>query len=421
MSSRLSGKKNIFIIVVLFFTCLACYFFNNPVQMSPIWTAPFFSAATNFEMGKGFRISESDCWHFKYMPASDREYYHFQESDSLSNYNHNPIGYVYFIIVAKKIFFWQSDIQAVESLQILIHILISLVLLWSARSWAEMWLYTLLYAVNPLIIYFVTFPFYYALQAIPTIFAVGYLINKKLKYQYGSFFIAVIMAFVFLSRPTTLFVCLFVLLFFFLKEKRVYSISAVLLFIATILVFNTSTKKNPWHTFYIGIGGYPNPYMSGLTDNNGYLLYQTKTGKTLNMGFGGSYYNDTVATQYQEISRSEFIRIAKESPFMLIKNAALNFFESFSGGYFIDLPLWVNYVSAIVGLLLLGWMLYRKYYWWAVLIAVCSLSFSPYFPPIQAYMFGSYVAIVCVIVQLLVQTELGKRIYQKTIIQNTAD
>ncbi|MDJ1504333.1 hypothetical protein [Xanthocytophaga agilis] len=389
--------------------------------MSPIWTAPFFSAATNFEMGKGFRISESDCWHFKYMPAGERDSYHFKKSDALNNYNHNPIGYVYFIIVAKKIFFWQGDIQATESLQILIHILVSLLLLQTARSWSEFWIYTVLYVVNPLIIYFVTFPFYYVLQVIPTIFAVRYLLNKNEKYRYGTFLIAVFMAFAFLARPTILFVCLFVLLFFLLKEKRIYSIGALLVFIVTIFVFNTPTKKNPWHTFYIGIGGYPNPYMSGLTDNNGYLLYQTKTGKTLNMGFGGSYYNDTVATQYQEISRSEFIHIAKESPLMLIKNATLNFFQSFSIGYFIDQPLWLSYVSAIIGLVLLVWIFYRKYYWWAILIAVCSISFTPYFPPIQAYMFGSFVAIVCVIVQLFLQTELGKRIYQKTIIQNTAD
>ena len=44
----------------------------------------------------------------------------------IEGYVYNSDGCIYFVIAARKLFFWQGDMRAVKSLQVLVHILITL-------------------------------------------------------------------------------------------------------------------------------------------------------------------------------------------------------------------------------------------------------------------------------------------------------
>ena len=44
---------------------------------------------------------------------------------------------------------------------------------------------------------------------------------------------------------------------------------------------NKPTEKNLWHTVYVGIAAYENPYVKELSDNEGYRLYEETTGERL--------------------------------------------------------------------------------------------------------------------------------------------
>ena len=130
--------------------------------------------------------------------------------------------------------------------------------------------------------------------------------------------------------------------------------------------------------------------MKGLVDYNGYRLMELKTGVKLDIEVGGNYYVDSIIDQYHAVTRSEYLRILRESPLLLIKNALVNVLASFSVGYANGMPYPVNYAIASSGILILGLLLILREYWMILAICATSIGFAPYYPPIQAYMFGSF-------------------------------
>ncbi len=387
-------RKNLFIAGAALLIWLACLFLNNQKQMSAVWTAPYLSGAANYEWGKGFRVHFPEMRQFKELPDSQKETYHFQPQQHLEVYENNSVGYLYLVQIAKVIFFWQGDLQAIESLQILFHILLSIVILFLIRDGLSFGLFLCLYALNPLIIYFVTFPYYYFWQVVPGVVVIAYLYNRKLTFRYWLIPIAVLLALAYLVRPTVLFVTVFVCILFLVREKWYYSLPSLLVLVLFIRLLNTPGYDNPWFTMYIGIGGYPNAYVPKLSDNSAYELYQQRTGQVLDASLDGNFYTKEVADRSAQVLKDEYWKIAREHPFLLFRNAVLNFFESFSAGYFVDLPQWASYVSALLGLVFCLWLTIQKQYLWMVAIALSALSFTPYYPPIQAYMYGSFIVLV---------------------------
>ena len=78
---------------------------------------------------------------------------------------------------------------------------------------------------------------------------------------------------------------------------------------------------------------------------------------------------------------------------MMIKHALLNTAQSYSIGYKVGSPK-IIYISAIMGVIIMFLLLYTKQYLLFLAIGFASGSFTPYFPPIGAYMYGSYILIV---------------------------
>jgi hypothetical protein len=390
-----------FYVLVVIVIVLSALVFENHKQMSPVFTAPFFSGAANFDYEKGWRFSEQEYWSFESLSNGEKENFRFKPMPeaSLMPYRHYNSGYLYIIMVAKKLFFWLADIKAIKYFQVLSHILLSLMLCSRINNRLGQLAFVALYAVNPLVIYFVTFPFLYFWQVLPSaIFALLLLSGFQIKpYQAGLF--GLFTAVAFCTRPTVVLVVALIGVFLFLKVNvRAGLIYLVTFAGVTLILFEKAENKSLWHTVYIGVGAYPNPYMQGLTDNNGYALYRRHIGESLSVSIGGNFYTKEVFERYNHLLLDKYMQIVRQDLLLIIKNAFINFLQSFSVGYFVNAPVWVNYLSAGVGAIFLALLCIRKQFLWIMAIALNSLAFTPYFPPIQAYMFGGYILLVCAFV-----------------------
>ncbi len=157
--------------IVFVLVVLAGFAFQNQERQNPRWTAPYFSAAANFQLGQGFYIDVEDArQHFQLRNYEAERQYRFRRSQSLSHYNHNPFGFVYVILLATTLFGGLvGDIQSLLILQILAHAASTVATMnWLKTRAAKTALVTV-YGINPLILHFVTLDFYYFWQALPSL------------------------------------------------------------------------------------------------------------------------------------------------------------------------------------------------------------------------------------------------------------
>ena len=143
--------------------------------MNAIWIAPYLSAASNYNAGGDFKIALEQVNEFIALSSREQLSYRFNSIEDPLYYNHNPIGYVILIQSATTLFgLFAGDLQSILLLQLFIHVGICLTILsWFQKNRLQFWLILFLYALNPLILYFVVFNFYYFWQVLPS---VGFLI-----------------------------------------------------------------------------------------------------------------------------------------------------------------------------------------------------------------------------------------------------
>jgi hypothetical protein len=212
-------------------------------------------------------------------------------------------------------------------------------------------------------------------------------------------------------------VMLFLILHFFIESKW-RSIAFFGIFLVLLNFFSAVSNGNNnmhWHTVFIGVGAYPNPILNGLSDDEGFNYFYKKTGQRLNTGLpGGNYYFDhELRNLYMATLEEGYIHLLKTEPFLLTRNAVLNFFQSFSLGYFADYPLWVSYLSAGIGFVFFLLLLLHKQFLWIIAIAASGITFTPYYPPIPAYMYGSFILIACAGIMLLKQYPIFAEVENK--------
>ncbi len=372
---------------------------NTQHTMSPVWYGPYLSAASNIQIGEPMLVDINEVKHFKDMSVNERERYQFQESSETTDYTNGHIGYIYLIYIAKRIFFVASDQMAIEYLQILVHSLFCSILIVRFPSRRQKLMFLFLYALNPVIIYYTTFPYYYFWQSVPS-FTFLFLITISVSdlehprlLMIGLVALFLLNGLVILTRPTV--IPLVTLIFFLallkIKKKR-FLVAATTATIIMVIMLDAPMQKNFWHTPYIGIGGYINPYgITHLSDNFGYALYEHETGVELVASLGGNLYQEEVMQQWTTLTRSRYLDIAQENPLMLMRNAALNVVQSYSIGYLNGAPAWIHYAVAASGFLVILALLYSGQYLILLAIGIAGIGFSPYYPPIQSYMFGSFV------------------------------
>jgi hypothetical protein len=203
--------------------------------------------------------------------------------------------------------------------------------------------------------------------------------------------ICIALSVVLLIRSTTVaaVAAFFALAFLWLPARRVYFVGLAVFALIAVTGYSPS-QKNFWHTAYIGIGAYPNVYMQGLSDNNGYALFERQTGVPLDASLGGNYYDGKVMSRYREISRVEFLTILRSDWPVLMRNAVMNTLQGFTIGYLVGRPSVVHFALAAAGLVVLVLLALSRQYVLAALIILSNATFTLYYPPIPAYMYGAY-------------------------------
>jgi hypothetical protein len=386
--ARVLRSTLLFVLIV----ALALAFRNRGAE-SLAFTFPYFSGAANIEGLYDWRISPSDYQRVKDFPDQQYLAYRHQRTADFHLNTYNNYGYVVVVLAARTLFWWMGDGNAVVTLQIIVHAAICLAILTLLSTQVRRLSFVLLYALNPLVLHFVTFPFYYFWAVLPC-FVFAYLALGGARGRRWILPGVMLLFLGFLIRPATLFVCLATFALLLWQGRR---LTAAIAFCAFALLqfqaighFYTS----PWHTAYIGVGAYPNPYgIKGPVDSAGLDFYLKTTGKQVsNDPITGTFQDLQERDNYWRVLRTRYFEILAESPFLIARNAALNMAQSFGVGYDVGRP-WVAFPSTIIGVVMIGLIILSRQWIWGTAILAYAAAFAGYFPPIPAYLFGAYLFI----------------------------
>jgi hypothetical protein len=392
-------SKSIFALFSVVLIILSALTFQNETNQGFNWTYPYFSGAANFEKIFDWQISPTDYGNAAKLSDQEyRKYKHNKTGNTIKSIN-NFYGYVLIALVSMTLFPMMGDLNGVILLQIIIHTGVSLFLILKLfETRLLQWGFLILYAANPLILHFVTFPIYFFWSCIPGLmFIVLWLKPDWRKILIPLFLPISLLAL--MIRPTTLFLCIYIfaIAIFLSKTRReriIFLFWMVLFFIGSASIQSQSTRT-PWHTMYIGLGAYSNVYgVNRLSDNEAYQLFYNKTGIAIDTNSVNGNYNDpTTRNQYDRVLRERYFQIVTEHPLSIIKNISLNAIRVFSIGYIVDRP-WLNRGMLIFGVLVALFLVVTQQWVWIIGVVAASIGYVLYFPPIPAYHFGAYSLLV---------------------------
>ncbi len=159
------NKTNLIVIVIIFLA-LRLTDFNQ--SMTSFWVGPYLSAAVNFDWSQFvLNVNMEEVKRFNQLSQSEYWEYEFNAINDSIQYDYLAKGLVLLVILAKKIFFFLGDLEALQYLQYLAHILLSIFMLTLFEKKYQKILFFILYAVNPLVLWVVNYPFYYFWQDVP--------------------------------------------------------------------------------------------------------------------------------------------------------------------------------------------------------------------------------------------------------------
>lgn len=379
---------------VILLTSLLLMDFNQ--SMSPGWVGPYLSAAANLDIGSfTLNINMDDIKQFGQLSADAQFAYTFPSNEETIVYDYLAKGFLFILLFAKTIFFFLGDLAAVQYLQYLVHCFVVFGTMNLLDTKYKKVLFFIFYGINPVVLYFVNYPFYYFWQVVASSLFIYWYFNQE-KVKNSIFLFSALFAFIYITRPTVLFL---IILFYFLYSIKSDLKKGIIGFAVFLALINLAPNLTiaPWHTMYVGIGAYENKYKITLSDEEGYKYYKEQTGKTVN---SDNIMNENVKDEYYKSIKKRYIKIVQEDPLMIIKHALLNILQSYSIGYKVGNP-FINYLSASFGLIIIGLLLYTQQYMLFIAIGMASGGFTPYYPPIAAYMYGSYLLIVIGIIGII--------------------
>ena len=385
--------------VLLFCSLLAViaqHLYNTKydVRQSTAWNGPYLSAAANLTWPVRFQIDLEQLRIFSGLDDTRKEdAFVFVPSDKLTPYRNNDIGYVYVIAAAHGLFPFLGQQAATLLLQAIIHLLIAGLLLYDPR-YTRRWKisFFLFYCLNPLVLRYVVFNHYYFWQVVPS-FLILYLLPNQRAGKWGVMLGLGILPWAVLARSTTLLVLPLIFWLLYQRFPRRYLVIGLVYVAGIFSFFYQPSIKNPWHTLYIGVGAYANPFGIELSDDSGYRLYESSFSEPLSASIGGNLYTPEVYNTYRSITKEAVLKQIKERPDLYIRNAALNFASAFSLGYVNSAPAFVNYFLALLGGCICL-LLFRFERFIALSIVLLSSTYFFYYPPIPAYMYGNYLLLV---------------------------
>jgi hypothetical protein len=363
-------------------------------RQSAIWTAPFLSAAANLTYPPSFQIDQDEIARF-YLKSTTvaRDSYRFSPSTVGVDYPYNDIGYVYLVFAAATLFPFMGQQGSIILLQAVVHLVVCLtVVSFSAttKKWRRGFL--LIYAINPLILLYVVYNHYYFWPVISS-FLFFLLTHRKL----NAFQVAILIATVLIlpwsvMARSTAAPLLPLLLFLMFRRWGILPGLAMAIYVsACFFFFWIPSKKNPWHTAYIGVGAYDNPWHIELSDHAGLRLVNEQSSfshRVTHLESPGVY------ATYRQLSKTAFIRQVEENPLLYAKNALFNGMLAFGVGYLTHRKDGVNYLLSATGLFAIFLHITGRQWLNLFAIFLASIAFIGYYPPIPAYLYGSYLLIV---------------------------
>jgi hypothetical protein len=142
----------ILIPIVIIFLALRLTDFNQ--TMGAFWVGPYLSAAVNFDWLQFIlNVNMKEVIHFSQLPQDELWGYEFKTENILIDYDYLPQGLVVLVILAKNIFFFLGDLEALQYLQYLTHILLSIFMLTLLEKRHQKILFFILYAIRSLTIH----------------------------------------------------------------------------------------------------------------------------------------------------------------------------------------------------------------------------------------------------------------------------
>ncbi|MBV9987982.1 MAG: hypothetical protein JO301_09900 [Chitinophagaceae bacterium] len=404
---------------LLFAGILICsYLFRNQNIQAINWTYPYCSGAANLDMSFQWKVGTEEYDKLVKLPEAEYKKYRHQRSSHTILNQYNNFGYVIIVFIARNIFFEAGDLNAVIYLQIIIHALTVILIVSLLKTRSKKLLFIFLYGLNPFIIHFVTFPFYYFWTVIPCYLFCWFYLKRKTAGVYSIVPVTLLLYLSLLIRPTTVLVivAVYVLLFLFARGRQKLVVFLGFLGFATMAFLFDGKPKNPekdestvWHTAFIGFGAYPNSRNIEMKDSYLYDRYFDST-KTIvsSSPITGTFQNVSTKNAYFGFAKNQYLSLLKEEKIRLLRNASLNMLEAFSYGYIIDHKT-VTYASIFVGLFIIGYAIYRRYYALGICIFCYAATYTPFYPPIPAYHFGAFLVVFILV------TFLGDELLQAAV------
>jgi hypothetical protein len=384
---------------------VACWLFRPERQQAAHWRGTYFSMAANVSvasvMARQMPVDTAAVHQFDALPPAAQRTYRFQPAppSHLTNYVAMQTGYGYVCALARRLVPVGGDGAAVVVLQVVVHLalcgwlLALLPLGWANPRWVR-WAFTLLYAANPLVIRYVAYDFYYFWQAIPGFLLVLNQLSGREQAGRG-WWQGPLLGLVLATRPSTLLGTLWLSgVYASQRRYRLLLLTATLALLTGWLLYRPVTSAH-WRTIYVGIAAWPNTYQTSLSDIAMYRLYERKTG--IPYRYEG---NDPAQdARLAQVLQAEVRSIFQKAPLLFVRNAVLNTVLAFSPGYVVGGG-WLNYALAVLGMLVLAGLLWRRQYLYVGAVLAAVGTFTPYYPPIPAYLYGAYLPLVMGILEV---------------------
>lgn len=343
--------------------------------------------AANLDTSRRFLVDTTEINLFDRLSVGEQAAYRFHRSpvSQRTEYVFMQIGYGYFCALARQLWPFGGDTQAIILLQALVHIGLCLWLLWLLPTGWRQAAFIVLYACNPLIVRYVTYDFYYFWQVIPSFLFVGTYLGWRGASWVG-LWIGPLLGLLFVVRPSMVGALLGLGCFWAYRRQVGLLLVVASLALCVAVMLYRPVQSAPWRPIYVGIAAYQNPHMNNLSDVAIHDLYKARTGHAYQYG------SSDLAQEKQltDVLQAEVKTLWEKSPGLFVGHALLNTLLAYSTGYVAGGGDALNYTLALLGLMVLAWLLWKRRYIfvWAILATVGT--FTLYYPPIPAYMYGAY-------------------------------
>ena len=373
---------------------LSVVVFRNQGSQTAGCTAPYLSGAANWHPFEEWKVDPGCVREMGQLPRAERTAHVFQparDPATLVEFKSMDPGWMWSLWFSKAIFPFLGDLAGAVALSLILHLLLGSTVFFLIRDPAQRGLFVLLYLANPLVVHVVTFPYYYAWQAHASCAVLLLFLIPRERLLKVAPVIWSFLALCVAVRPS---VSLLVLgaAGWFVWHHRARWIAWAQVGLLLAAIFSLPKVNKPfWHTAYVGLGAYPNSHGLYLSDDMGREFSRQKLGVAWSADVGGEFHDPEFRARYDAALREECMRIVREDPWLPLRNALLNTAVLFAWVYAPGAPFALHLACAVLGVAI-GILLVRRRQWGALVGTVLSSgAVAMFYPPIAAYVVGSYV------------------------------